>query len=345
MEHPAFASLSADSNSLGKDFSLKDAVLGIDISKRTFDAALVMGDKTRTKVLKNDEQGFQTLSKWLGEYGAENVSVCLESTGTYGEALAEYLHGQGHTVYVVNPARIYSYAKSKQLRAKNDKLDAQIIAEYCRVHDDLRAFEPLTPEIKHLQQLDRRIADLKDTLVQEKNRLESADHPELIRSSILRSISFIEAEIAALESEIDDTIGKIPELSKNRELLESPKGLGPVTSRLFIIDFGSFKSFESARAAAAFSGLTPFTRKSGSSLNNPGSISRMGNNRIRQVLFMAAQASARYNPVFKALYDKLRASGKAHKVALCAIARRIVHVAYGMIKHQKPFDETLFVAA
>lgn len=321
---------------------MKGIVLGIDISKRTFDVALVVDDKTRTKAFDNNDQGFDALSKWLGKYGADNISACLEATGTYGEALAEYLHGQGHRVYVVNPSRIYSYAKSKQLRAKNDKLDAKIIADYCRVHDDLRVFEPLSPEIKHLQQLDRRIADLKDTLVREKNRLESANHAELIRSSILRSIAFIEAEIKALESDIDDTIGKIPELSKNKELVESAKGLGPATSRVFIIDFESFKPFASARSAAAFSGITPFTRKSGSSLNSPGSISRMGNSRIRQVLFMAARAAARYNPVFKALYDRLRAAGKAHKVALCAIARRIVHVVYGMIKYQKPFDETLF---
>lgn len=342
MEYPAFASLSADSKSLGKDSALKDIVLGIDISKKTFDVALVIGDKTRTKAFENDEQGFETLTTWLNKYGIGNIAACLEATGTYGEALSEYLHGQGHTVYVVNPARIYSHAKSKQLRAKNDKLDAKIIAEYCRIHDDLRPFEPLPAEVKHLQQLDRRIADLKDTLVREKNRLESANHPELIRSSILRSIAFIEAEITALETDIDDTIGKIPELAKNRELIEGTKGLGPVTSRMFIIDFGSFKSFDSARAAAAYSGLTPFTRKSGSSLNNHGNISRMGNNRIRQVLFMAARAAAKYNPVFKALYDRLRAAGKAYKVALCAIARRIVHVAYGMIKHQRPFDETLF---
>jgi transposase len=342
MEHPAFASLSADSKSLRKDSTLKEIVLGIDISKKTFDVALVSSGKPRTKALDNNEQGFEALSMWLSKHNADKVAACLEATGTYGEALAEYLHGHGHEVYVVNPARIYSYAKSKQLRAKNDKLDAHIIAEYCRVHDDLRLFEPLPAEIKHLQQLDRRIADLKDTLVREKNRLESANHPELIRSSILRSIAFVDSEITALESEIDDTIGKIPELAKNREILESPKGIGPVTSRMFIVDFGSFKSFDSARAAAAFAGITPFTRKSGSSLNSSGSISRMGNNRIRQVLFMAAYAAAKYNPVFKALYSKLRAAGKAHKVAICALARRIVHVAYGMIKHQTPFDETLF---
>ena len=165
MEHPAFASLSANSNFKGKDSALKEIVLGIDISKRTFDVALVTSGKTRTRAFDNNEQGFEALSGWLVKHGIDKVDACLEATGTYGEAVAEYLHGQGHRVYVVNPSRIYSYAKSKQLRAKNDKLDAQVIAEYCRVHDDLRAFSPMPVEIKHLQQLDRRIADLKDTLV------------------------------------------------------------------------------------------------------------------------------------------------------------------------------------
>jgi transposase len=123
---------------------LKDNVLGIDISKRTFDVALVTGDKTRTKAFDNHEQGFEALSTWLRKHGIEKISACLEATGTYGEALAEYLHGEGHTVYVVNPARLYSYAKSKQMRAKNDRLDAKIIAEYCRVHDDLKEFTPMS---------------------------------------------------------------------------------------------------------------------------------------------------------------------------------------------------------
>jgi transposase len=321
---------------------LKDTVLGIDISKKTFDVTLLTGEKAQSKVFDNNEQGFESLSNWHKKRNAGSLDACLEATGTYGEALAEYLHGQGHRVYIVNPARIHSYAKSKQLRAKNDKLDSRIIAEYCRIHDDLRPYTPVSAEIKHMQGLDRRIADLKDTLIREKNRLKSADHPEKIKSSILRSIAFVEAEIAALEDDIDDAISKNPELSKNKELIESPKGLGPVTSRMFIIDFGSFKSFESARAAAAFAGITPFVRKSGSSLNNAGSISRMGNKKIRQVLYMAARAAARHNPVFRAQYNKLRAAGKAYKVALCAIARRIIHVAYGMIKYQRPFDQTLF---
>ena len=321
---------------------MKDIVLGIDISKKTFDVTLVTPDKTWSKVFDNNEQGFESLSVWLKKHNTGSLDACLEATGTYGEALAEYLHGQGHQVYMVNPTRIHSYAKSKQLRAKNDKLDAKIIAEYCRVHDDLRPFTPTPAELKHLQGLDRRIADLKDTLVREKNRLKSANHPEKVRSSIQRTIAFVEAEIAALETDIDDTIRKNPELSKNKELIESPKGLGPVTSRIFIIDFNSVKTFESARAAAAFAGITPFVRKSGSSLNSAGSISRMGNSRIRQVLYMAARAAARHNPIFRAQYNKLRAAGKAYKVALCAIARRIIHVAYGMIKYQRPFDETLF---
>jgi transposase len=321
---------------------LKDKVLGIDISKKTFDVALLTDDKVCNKAFHNNEQGFDALSAWLNKHGANNIDACLESTGIYGEALAEYLHREGHQVYIVNPVRIHSYAKSKQLRAKNDKLDAKLIAEYCHLHDDLQPYTPAPAEIKHLQQLERRIADLKDTLIREKNRLEAASRRDMVRSSILRTITFIEAEISALESEMDDTINKTPELSKNKELLESSKGVGPVTSRMFLIEFGSFKTFKSARSAAAYAGITPFTRRSGSSLASPGSISRMGNSRIRQVLYMAAQAAAKYNPVFKAQYNKLRAAGKAYKVAICAIARRLVHVAYGIIKYQRPFDETLF---
>jgi transposase len=342
MEHPAFASLSANSNTQRKDSALKNIVLGIDISKKTFDVALLTDDKVYNKAFHNNEQGFNALSAWLNKQGICNLAACLESTGIYGEPLAEYLHGEGHQVYIVNPVRIHNYAKSKQLRAKNDKLDAKLIAEYCRLHNNLRPFTPAPAEIKHLQQLERRITDLKDTLIREKNRLEAASRQDRVRASIQRTIRFIEAEIAALESDIDDTISKNPELSKNKELLESSKGVGPVTSRMFLIEFGSFKTFDSARAAAAYAGITPFTRRSGSSLANPGSISRMGNRRIRQILYMAAQAAAKYNPVFKAQYDKLRAAGKAYKVAICAIARRLVHTAYGIIKYQRPFDETLF---
>jgi transposase len=107
------------------------SVLGIDIAKQKFDAALLAEGKTKHKICKNSAEGFETLRLWLEKQGIQNVHACLEATGNYGEDLAIYLYEAGHMVSIVNPARIKGFAQSELLRTKTDKLDAALIARFC----------------------------------------------------------------------------------------------------------------------------------------------------------------------------------------------------------------------
>src|SRR5829696_5860417 len=145
--------------------------LGIDISKRTFDACLIReGGKLRHRGFPNSADGFAQLSAWLTKYKAEQVHACLEATGAYGEALSTYLYEAGHTVSVINPAAIKAYGESHLSRAKTDKADAALIARFCEERRP-PAWQPLPAEVRELQALARRLDSLLEMRGMEANRL------------------------------------------------------------------------------------------------------------------------------------------------------------------------------
>src|SRR5512136_291792 len=136
-----------------------EAVVGVDIAKKKFDVALFMNGKFKHKTCLNNRQGFEELSQWLKKQGVERVRVCMEATGTYGDELgtygdelATYMHDAGHTVSIVNPARIKGFAQGELLRTKNDKVDAALIARFCVAMNPV-VWTPPPPEIRRLQSL------------------------------------------------------------------------------------------------------------------------------------------------------------------------------------------------
>jgi transposase len=152
---------------------MSGAVLGIDIAKQKFDAALLIDGKTRHKTCKNLAEGFEALMLWLDKQGVQKVHACLEATGAYGEDLAIYLHEEGHVVSIVNPARIKGFAQSELLRTKTDKIDAALIARFCLAMKPI-PWVPPSLEIRTLRALVRRVESLIDMRSQEKNRISTA---------------------------------------------------------------------------------------------------------------------------------------------------------------------------
>ena len=148
-------------------------VLGIDIAKQKFDVALLLDGKTKHKTCKNSTEGFETLMFWLEKQGIQKVHACLEATGNYGEDLAIYLHEAGHTVSIVNPARIKGFSQSELIRTKTDKIDAGVIARFCLAMKP-EPWIPPVPEIRSLRALVRRVDSLIDMRSQEKNRISTA---------------------------------------------------------------------------------------------------------------------------------------------------------------------------
>jgi transposase len=313
-------------------------VLGIDISKRRFDVALLVGRHTRQGVFPNTEAGFQELMGWLDRHrpvADVPLHACMEATGNWGLDLAEVLHGQGHRVSIVNPMRVKAYGQSELLRNKTDKLDAALIARFCRAHEPA-AWVPPATHLRELRELVRRCEALKVVRVQEINRQKSGSASPAVAASIKAHLEWLDREIDALMGAVQQVVASDPVLSRNHELLLSIPSVGTVTAPVLLAEVPNIVGF-TPKGLAAFAGLSPQEYSSGSTVRRPGRISRMGSERLRRALYMCALSSRRRNPALADFVQRMRAAGKAPKMILLAIARKLLVFAHAIIRSQKPF--------
>lgn len=313
-----------------------EAILGIDVSKLKLDVALMFEEKTLTRKFDNSLKGFKLLQGWLTSLHIEKVHACLEATGTYGQELAEFLYEKKHRVSVVNPYRIKAYAGSDLPRNKTDTADARIIADFCLVkHPD--DWHPLPAEVKELQALTRRIESLEKMRIAERNRLEVA--PREVRPSMKRIIRTLEKEIKNVQLHIKEHINNHPDLKHQNALLRTIPGIGQKTAPLLLGEL-EFRQFTSARAVAAQAGLTPRKDQSGTSLDRTR-LSKVGNGRIRKALYFPAMVALKHNQTIKQFASHLIERGKPPMEVICAAMRKLLHIAFGVIKNNRPFDPNL----
>lgn len=320
---------------------MEPMVAGIDIAKRKFDVVLLGRGKEKHGSFHNTEAGFAAFTRWLQKEGIDHVHACMEATGTYGEKLAQYLHERGHVVSVVNPARIKGFGQGELVRTKTDKADARLIARFCQVMKPA-AWEPIPAEIKQLRALVRRHDELNDMLTQEKNRLATAE--EEVQPFICKVIGLLEKQLDEVRRLIHRHIEQHPDLKAKRDLLQSIPGVGPVTSASVLAEFGDVNRFAKAKYMAAFCGLTPRHRQSGSSVRGRSRISKTGSWRIRRTLYMPAVVARNHNPVLAALSKRLAERGKCTMVILAAVMRKLVHIMFGVLKSGRPFDPQIAAA-
>lgn len=314
---------------------MSTSVLGIDIAKQRFEAALFVSDKIKNKSFKNTIEGFVSLSLWLEKQGIRKVHACLEATGNYGEDLAIYLHEAGHIVSIVNPARIKGFAQSELIRTKTDKVDAGIIARFCLAMQP----EPWIPpamEIRILRALVRRADSLIDMRSQEKNRISTAH--ESVISLIKEHISYLDQEIERIRKQIANLIEQDPKLKQKKDLLDSIPGLGKVTIPTILAELDNLEKFTHVREVVAFIGLAPKETLSGTSIKGKPRLCKIGHARLRKALYMPALVSIQCNPVMIAFYNRLKNKGKNGKVIVCAIMRKLVHIIFGILKSGKKYD-------
>jgi transposase len=312
--------------------------LGIDISKSKFDVALLLEDGgLHHRVFTNNASGFEQLSTWLAKRHLQQVHACMEATGTYSEALALYLHCAGHTVSVVNPALIKAFAKTEMSRTKTDKTDSSLIARYCLKHQPA-AWAPLPPEISELQALLRRLEALINMRQQETNRLAAGIQAESVKKSVTDHIAYLDSQITHTQSLIRDHIDQTPLLKQQRDLLSSIPGIGDLTAAKLLSEFVDINHYSSARQAAAFAGLVPRHNQSGSSVRGKPRLCKVGTARLRKALYFPAIVATQHNPVIRAFSERLREKGKCPMVIIGAAMRKLIHLAYGVLKSGKPFD-------
>ena len=311
--------------------------LGIDIAKDKFDVALLVDEKFKTKVFSNTNKGFTSLLNWLDKNSCNHNELhsCMEATGSYGLALATFLVENSYKISMVNPARVKGFSKSEMLRTKTDKEDCKLIARFCKAMGP-ELWKPDPKHIQLLQGLVRRLESLTAMRQQEENRL-AVTTEYLIKDSINAVIDVIEEQILEVKDKIDNCIKSNDDLNKNRELLATIPGVGEATINT-ILAFLSLEKFESAKQMAAFVGLTPKQHDSGKSVRGRTNISKVGDAQIRKSFYFPAIAAKKYNPIIKAFCERLEKNGKAKMEVICAAMRKLIHIIFGVLKNQKPFD-------
>lgn len=316
---------------------MSKAVLGIDIAKLSFQAALIVAGKLRSKSFQNSPTGFEQLREWLNHQQVQHLHACMEATGGYQQALAHYLHEQGYIVSIVNPKRIKGYAQAQMQRSKTDKLDAGVIAHFCAALHP-QTWQPPTEAVLVLQSLLRRLESLQQMRQQEENRRQMPQVCTEVQSSIEQMLSFLDQQIAQVKEQIRQHFEQHPELKHQQQLLCSIPGIAELTAARLLGEFLGFAPFRNARQLAAFAGLSPCQYQSGSSISGRTHLSKMGNSRIRKALYCPAIVALRYNPRIKEFSGRLLAAGKTKMCIVGAVMRKLLHYAFGVLKSGRPFD-------
>ena len=321
--------------------------IGNDVSKLTLDLAC-LDQKRRDGFghckLSNNPKGWDTLIQWAEKQiqaPREDICIVMEATGVYHLKAAAYLSREGLNVIIVNPQQASQYAKSQNQQNKSDKLDACSLQRYGSQLKKYHIFIPDTPEISQLKALLSRMHQLGKDRQRERNRLEKCAFQEgssLARTSIERTLKFNTSEQQRTQKQIDQLIKQNPVLKYDQKLLCSIKGIGKLTSQ-WLLPLLSTQRFNDAREVAAFLGLVPCHKSSGTSLKTRGRLSGRGDADMRARMYMPAVSAMTHDPEMKAFYQQLILKGKPAKVAITAVMRKLVHVCYGVIKHQTPYIE------
>ena len=316
-------------------------VLGIDVAKAKLDVALRLPDgKLRSKVVENTPAGFAVLAAWLAKHEVRELHVGMEATGTYWEAVAEFLADAGHRVSVVNPAQIIAFGAASGVRTKTDPVDARLIVAFC-VAQQPPPWQAPIPALRELRALVIRRQALDAMRTQERNRLLVAR--ESVRPGIVAHLTHLEQAITDIEAAIHTKIDGDPGLKAQAALLDSIPGVGEQTVPVLLAYYGGPTRFHHARQAAAFAGLDPQQHQSGSSVRGKPRMSKQGHAPLRKALYMPAMVATSRTAWGKLFRQRLAAAGKAPMVILGAMMRKLVYVTHGILKSGQPFNPELHI--
>lgn len=313
-------------------------ILGIDVSKKDLSLALIFKDSSKKLKISNDPKGFKDLTAWLEKQNILHLKACMEATGSYGEEIADYLYEQGHDVYVVNPACIKAFAKSKLNRHKTDEVDSLLIAEYAS-KNTLRLYSPRDPTYKELRALYRCSQNLKSQCTQVSNFLENKNRlPKSVLLVYQQLQDHLNDQIESLNITIETLLATQESLKQDYENLQTIPGIGQTTAIAILAETPTFSNLENARQLAAYAGLTPSQRTSGTSLKGKPRLSKIGSAPLRKSLYFPAIVGKKHNPLLKEFAKNLERKGKHTMVIIGALMRKLLHIIFGVLKHKTPFN-------
>ena len=307
--------------------------IGVDVSKSHLDLCVhSTGQKMR---LANNSEGFNKLQKLFPEDKVKQI-VC-EASGGYENTFVHACNQNGYKVWIVEPKRIKGFAKAIGRKAKNDKIDSETIALFSASIKRNYEQTPITPEQLHLKEIVKRKGDLQKMLTMEKTRLKNPRYVQT-KESILKSIEFLSDQIEELTREAAEMVKSSSNWKKIKTTMESIPGVGKETATALIADMPELGTI-TGKQAASLIGVAPYTKQSGNYIGHAKI--RDGRFAPRKALYMAALTAAYHNPVFKLFFQKLIKKGKAAKVAIVAIMRRLIVIINAMVRDKTKWNEKM----
>ena len=309
---------------------------GIDISKLFFDVAILQAGHYVYHKFSNDRNGFKALLKVL----PSDSCVVMEASGPYYLQLACFLHDEGLAVSVINPLIIRRFSQMRMSRAKTDKKDAKIIAEYGRMEQPVLWQKP-EQHVISLQQTEALLTRLQTEHTALSNQLESFNSSGLLTKELRKEISAELLHKAKLIKKLKKQMEQIAKVHYSNLLadLESIPGVGKKTAMMLTVISGGFSRFDDHRKLSSYIGICPRIFESGSSVKGKARICKMGMSRIRATLYVCSWSASRCNKACRELYQRLLAKGKAKKLALIAVANKLLKQAFAIAKQQIKYNE------
>lgn len=310
--------------------------LGIDVSKLTIDCCLISDGLFFEHSFTNNLVGYKKLKRWLdGHKATANLHCCCEATGTYYEPMAEYLNAY-YKISVENPRKIKGFATAVLQRSKTDKQDAKLIAQYCKAIKP-ESWQPLLSEQKQLQELMRYIGRIKKQRAAEYTKYQTA--PVYLKHHIQNTIDYLDGLIDRLNKELKAFYTANPEYNQNRQRLKTISGIGDNAAAVLLATITA--RFQNPKQLIAYLGLDPRQHQSGTSVNGKARISKIGKSDIRAALYMPALVAYRLN-AFPQFIGRLKARKKPPKLIIVAIIRKLVVIAYHLLKNQTEYDKNRY---
>jgi len=321
--------------------------VGIDISSDVFDACLRNAKGLCSKQFPNTPAGHRRALSWITRDGV-TARVCLEATGIYHLQLALRLQAHADVeVMVANPRATRRFAEAHMIRAKTDPIDAAGLLSYLE-HMPFKPWSVPSETALQLQILTRRLAQLTQERTRERNRYHAVHragpHGSFVCQDIKHHLCELEARIESISCQATGLIKSDPQFADDLRLISSAPGFAARSSTKLLAELASLPKDLLPKQWVAQAGLDPRVYESGSSVRPPRRISKHGNSRMREALFMPALAAIRCDANVTAYYESLLLRGKRKMQAIVAVMRKLLHALWGMLHHRQTWDGNKFYA-
>jgi len=308
-------------------------IYGVDISKAVFDVYSISKGHVQ---YENDAKGFKSFKSSL----PKSSLVVMEATGYYHYRLAQYLYKQKVLVSVVNPLSVKRFIQMKLAKVKTDKSDAKAICEYGKMNE-VPLYTALTDVQSECLQLFRLLDNYLKKRTATKNKLHGEDTlgipSKFVYRSLNRDLKHLNKEVKGIENRLLELVKQ--DQQKQLTLLKSIPGMGVKTALFLIVVTDGFSKFDKASQLCSYVGITPTIRESGSSVRGRSRISKVGNKKLRNLLFLCAFSACKHNKGCREIYERIVNKGKSKKLALIAVANKLLKQAFAIAKSGIPYDE------